>query len=88
MSDIKNSPRPHGGATVILSISCDFMLTKRSKICGLKILLGKTDVLVLSTFDFKSRNNPMLVNIQGKSRLSRRYVLHAFLSAFVSRDAI
>ena len=48
------------------------------------MLLG--DVLVLSTWN--SRNNPMLVNIQGKSRLSRRYVLHAFLSAYVSRDSI
>ena len=30
----------------------------------------------------------MLVNIQGKSRLSRRYVLHAFMSACLSRDSI
>ena len=51
------------------------------------MLLGKTpDVLVLPTYN--SRNNPMLVNSQGKSRLSRRYVLHAFLSACVSRDSI
>ena len=83
----KTSPLSHGDATVILSISCNFLLTKRSKICALKMLLGDPpDVLVLSTF--KSRNNPMLVNIQGKSRLSRRFVLHAFMSACLSRDSI
>ena len=49
------------------------MFTKRSKICALKMILGP-DVLVLSTF--KSSNNPIVVNYQGKSKLeSESYIL-------------
>ena len=68
MPGLKISSRPPGGTTVILSIPRNVILTKKSKICALKMLLGDTpDVLVLSTFNW--RNNPMLVNNQGKSRL-------------------
>ena len=68
MPGLKMSSRPPGGTTVILSIPRNVILTKKSKICALKMLLGPAyAALVLSTKT--SSNNPMLVSFQGKSSL-------------------
>ena len=49
----KTSRRPPGGAIVNLSIQWNFMFTKRSKICPIKMLLRSTRCTCFKQFEIK-----------------------------------